>query len=161
MRPISFGQTQLAMSASANFENQTANTMAGSVFDHLSFLFAEHFKQEGVIDDRRRKDFLENYVPSAPPLTKQERDLIDKSLSYQAEVKNAARIAGSASDPVEKFLLWEPETKCFWGKHIAKIDCSCYDLFSKIWVINTYERNNEYKELVGNLPRALFENLDG
>ena len=161
IRPLSFGQSLLAMSANVYFEGSSAAHAPGPVFDNISKYIAERFSDEIGVDEKKRQDFLANKVPSAPALTRSEKDLIDSSLLYEAELAHAPRVAGSVADNVEKFLFWDNKSGSYWGKTVAKVDCNYMQLFVRLWVVNTHERVKEFKRDNGNLPRYAFENIDG
>ncbi|GMH52599.1 hypothetical protein TrLO_g10367 [Triparma laevis f. longispina] len=60
----------------------------------------------GVIDERRKKDFIEN-IDNAPALTKGEQDLIAGSMKLFEEVTSKAkRVAGTANESVGKLLYY-------------------------------------------------------
>ena len=44
---------------------------------------------------------------------------------------------------------------------MAKIDCSAEALFSRLWVLNTHSKKKEHLVKHHNLPRVVWENLDG
>ncbi|GMH56376.1 hypothetical protein TrST_g4156 [Triparma strigata] len=161
IRPLSFGQSLLSMSAIVYFEGSSAAHAPGPVFDNISKYIAERFSDEIGVDEKKRQDFLANKVPSAPALTRSEKDLIDSSLLYEAELAHAPRVAGSVADNVEKFLFWDNKSGSYWGKTVAKVDCNYMQLFVRLWVVNTHERAKEFKRDNGNLPRYAFENIDG
>ncbi|GMI18485.1 hypothetical protein TrLO_g14650 [Triparma laevis f. longispina] len=54
-------------------------------------------------EDGGSQDFINN-IPSAPPLTDDEKGLTANSISLFENLSKAKRVAGTASDSVEKFL---------------------------------------------------------
>ena len=47
------------------------------------------------------------------------------------------------------------------GKSVAKIDLSAKELFAYLWVLTTYKHKREHLQVNDDLPRAVWENLDG
>ena len=109
--------------------------LGGFKADDALFKVAEQlyarFEKEKVIDARMKKDFKENKVPNAPPLTEAERALITKSMLIFDQLK-AKRIAGTANDSVEKFVHRADGSVAAWGKTVAKVDVSAIALFTEV-----------------------------
>ena len=120
--------------------------LGGFKADDALFKVAEQlyarFEKEKVIDARMKKDFKENKVPNAPPLTEAERALITKSMLIFDQLK-AERIAGTVNDSVEKFMHRVDGGVAAWGKTVAKVDVSAIALFTEV------SGNEEPKRRVG------------
>ncbi|GMH91106.1 hypothetical protein TL16_g11959 [Triparma laevis f. inornata] len=135
----------------------SSSIKADEVFCNLAALFYDRFEKEESIDERRKKHFIDN-IRNAPPLTDAEQGLIAKSMKIVEEVSTKAkRIAGTLSEPVEKFLYHQKEG-AGWGMAVAKIDVSALILFVHIWLFDTYEHLNNNK---GVAIREVWHNLDG
>ena len=104
---------------------------ANKLFCRLAEMFYKRFKKEGVIDERRKTDFIENGIPNAPPLTEAEEDLIAKLMS-EVEVMKAKRIAGTVNDSVEKFLNRDGKGGAAWGMTVSKMDVDAITLFTEV-----------------------------
>ncbi|GMH56674.1 hypothetical protein TrST_g10865 [Triparma strigata] len=135
--------------------------LGGFKADDALFKVAEQlyarFEKEKVIDARMKKDFKENKVPNAPPLTEAERALITKSMLIFDQLK-AERIAGTVNDSVEKFMHRVDGGVAAWGKTVAKVDVSAIALFTELWLLDTYAKRAENKK---NAIRRVWENIDG
>ncbi|GMH78176.1 hypothetical protein TrLO_g2562 [Triparma laevis f. longispina] len=118
----------------------------------------DKFKQEDVIDTRVEEDFIES-IPYAPPQTKLEKTLVKKSMDRAEELlKTAKRVAGSAIDPVEKFVGRENGKSTGWGITVAKMDVSAVALFARLWLCDSYKT----KAKLRGLPiREVWYGLDG
>ena len=101
------------------------------LFSKLAEMFYDRFKKEGVIDARRKTDFVENGIPNAPPLTGDEQKMIAKLIG-EVEVMKAKRIAGTVNDSVEKFLHQDGEGGAAWGMTVAKMDVAATTLFTEV-----------------------------
>ena len=115
---------------------------AGEILCKVAGQFYERFKKEDAVDAKRKADFIENKVPNAPPLTRDEQILISESLTMVKDISlKAKRLAGSVNDSVEKFIYRDGEAGAAWGMSVAKIDVSADNLFAK--VSKCYERSDE------------------
>ena len=104
---------------------------ANELFCKLGKLFYDRFKMEGVIDERRKADFIKNGIPNAPPLTEGEQDMIAK-LMREVEAMKAKRISGTVNDSVEKFLHRDKKGGAAWGMTVAKMDVAAITLFTEV-----------------------------
>ena len=104
---------------------------ANELFCKLGKSFYDRFKMEGVIDERRKADFIKNMIPNAPPLTEAEENLIAK-LMGKVEVMKAKRISGTVNDSVEKFLHRDEKGGAAWGMTVAKMDVAAITLFTEV-----------------------------
>lgn len=53
-------------------------------------MFYDRFKKEKIIDERKRKHFIES-IPKAPPLTTDEQNLIAKSMKLVEKISSKAK----------------------------------------------------------------------
>ena len=119
------------------------------LFYKLAEMFYDRFKKEDVIDARRKADFVENGIPNAPPLTRDESNQIRKSMELVKELSKAKRIAGTVKDSVEKYLHHPGQVEAGWGMSVTKIDAPAVVLFTELWLHNTYARKNAGEALQG------------
>ena len=134
---------------------------AGNVLGVIAKVFYERFKKEEVID-RMMLDGFAREIESAPPQTREERALFDRMMQLHMEMNpEMKRIPGTVKDSVEMCILFKKGDAAAWGKTTAKVDLSAISLFSELWMLKTYRLRKVHKEMYGNLPRAVWENLDG
>ncbi|GMI01690.1 hypothetical protein TrST_g10386 [Triparma strigata] len=185
LRPLPLGQTSFAFTSeialkgqSALFENtansfsRPTNTNAGlatmakkvittsenaeDLYSRIANIFYERFKQENVIDQRQKEDFIKN-IPTAPPLTDGERAIIKRHMDFYETMRlKAARIGGTVNESVEKFF--HRESKVPWGLSVAICDVPAVSIFADLWLLNTYAKKAFNK---GTAVLEVFENLDG
>ena len=67
-----------------------------------------------MIDKRRRDLFRKEAVPNAPPLTDDERKLVNRCAELEKTMTDAPRVHGSVAEPIEKFMKWQGNYN--WGK---------------------------------------------
>ena len=122
---------------------------ASELFSKLADLFYDRFKKEDEIDERRKADFIENGIPNAPPLTGDEKKMIEESMELVEDVASRGkRIAGTVNESVEKFLYRDGEGGAAVGMTVAKVDVAAVKLFTEV-------SNSEDKdELLGAKRRA-------
>ena len=134
---------------------------AGDAFGLIYAALYNRLEQEDEIDRRMLKDFLDN-MGEAKPLTNGERALIRSLTTLSREVEeHGKRVPGTVNDPVEKFIFWPKGSSNAIGKSAAKIDVSAKELFAELWVQNTHKSKQRHLDAHGDLPRAVWGNLDG
>lgn len=122
-----------------------SNTSAAKdLFCQLGEMFYERFKKEDVIDDRMKQDFIQNKIPSAPPLTVAEDELLAKANDMISEISSRAQRM-AAHDTVEKFFHRDRATAALWGMSVARMDVAAVSLFADHWLLNTFEHRGENK----------------
>ncbi|GMI09500.1 hypothetical protein TrVE_jg360 [Triparma verrucosa] len=129
---------------------------AEELFRKIASMFYDRFKQEDVIDRRMKVEFIKS-ISSAPPKSQAEEDLLAKSINQVEELTAAKRISGTVKESVEKYFLRSGES-AGWGMAIAKMDISAVSLFAELWLIDTYAKRVENKDLT---IRAIWPDLDG
>ncbi|GMH92398.1 hypothetical protein TL16_g12337 [Triparma laevis f. inornata] len=184
LRPLPLGQTSFAFTSEIALKGQSAlfgtansfsrptNTNAGlttmaknvvttsenaeDLYSRIANIFYERFKQENVIDQRQKEDFIKN-IPTAPPLTDGERAIIKRHMDFYETMRlKAARIGGTVNESVEKFF--HRESKVPWGLSVAICDVPAVSIFADLWLLNTYAKKAFNK---GTAVLEVFENLDG
>ncbi|GMH55451.1 hypothetical protein TL16_g01910 [Triparma laevis f. inornata] len=146
------------VSAGSGTAKRGDSMKAGELLGEVVGQFYKRFEKEAVIDERRKKDLIEN-VGNAPALTECEQDLIAESMKLVEEFSaKAKRIAGTVNDSVEKFFLRDGETGVGWAFSVARVDVRADTLFADLWLIDTYAKKAENK---GSTIRELWTNLDG
>ncbi|GMH60895.1 hypothetical protein TrLO_g13640 [Triparma laevis f. longispina] len=95
---------------------------AGELFCEIGALLYKRFKKEAIIDERRTKDFIKN-IDNVPALTQGELNLIAGSMKLVEEVSSRMKkIAGTANEPVEKFLYHSEKGGAAVAMSVAKMD---------------------------------------
>ncbi|GMH53591.1 hypothetical protein TrLO_g210 [Triparma laevis f. longispina] len=131
---------------------------ADQLFFKIAAEFYERFQKEGVVDERYKRDFIEN-IDNAPALTVDEQRLIGETMKLFEEASSKAkRVAGTANEPVEKFLYHSENGGAAWAMTVTKVDLSAESLFAELWLLDTYARKAESK---GIKIRQVWNNLDG
>ncbi|GMI17500.1 hypothetical protein TrLO_g6041 [Triparma laevis f. longispina] len=134
----------------------TTSENAEDLYSRIANIFYERFKQENVIDQRQKEDFIKN-IPTAPPLTDGERAIIKRHMDFYETMRlKAARIGGTVNESVEKFF--HRESKVPWGLSVAICDVPAVSIFADLWLLNTYAKKAFNK---GTAVLEVFENLDG
>jgi len=118
------------------------------------------FHNSNVIDERIKQNFVDIVMPSAPPLTEQEKGVF-KSLGglekkLEAEGK---RIAGTVKSGVDKFL-WTEDNNILGG-FSCNVDISAEKMLADVYELSTYGRSGNHKKRYGDLPRLIRKNVDG
>lgn len=70
---------------------------ANKLFCKIGTMLYERFKNEKLIDERMKQDFIEN-IDNAPPLTQFEHNLIGGSMKVMEEISSLAKVSGERSD---------------------------------------------------------------
>ena len=133
----------------------------GDTFGLVGAAIYDRFKKEDVIDHRMQKEFMEG-IWRAPPLTSSERALVKRAMEYFVEMSaKMKRIPGTLNETVEKLISVSQGGEVRWGMTKAKIDVAAKILFAELWVLSSYQKKRQHKKQNGNLPRVVWENLDG
>ena len=158
--PHSFRRSPTGISRSASIIGITSKNDAAvkqavvgdksqEIFCRLAEKIYERFKKEEVIDVRRKADFMTNKIPNAPPLTWDARKMIDESMKLVEEVNShGERVAGTATDSVEKFMYRAEGSGAGVGMSVAKIDVPAVTLFTDLWLLDTYAKKAEHKDVL-------------
>ncbi|GMH78232.1 hypothetical protein TL16_g07721 [Triparma laevis f. inornata] len=127
-------------------------------FCTIADLIYERFKKEDSIDARSKEDIVEN-IDNASALTGGEQQMIGGAMKVVEEVSTRMKkIAGTANEPVEKFIYRSEKGGAAVVKSVAKVDLSAVSLFAELWLLDTYEYKNQFKDTK---IREVFNNLDG
>ncbi|GMH84308.1 hypothetical protein TL16_g09884 [Triparma laevis f. inornata] len=126
------------------------------IFTKIGQLFYQRFEQEAVIDRRKTLDFISK-IPDATKLTDPEKILIMEWIDLNEKIGfKGKRVVGSANDKVEKFTY--KEGRMVWGVSVAQIDAPAVTLFASLWVLDTYEKRKQNKDM---RIRHIVPNIDG
>jgi len=115
----------------------------------------------------RRCSHFESTIPNSPPIQPHESALIDTSLKYDDQYRDAnvialarawQRVPNTIASPVAYFQKigfndMSDGDSSAWGKAVATVDASHTRVFSYIWNQNTYEHMNRHADKEG--PYAL------
>ena len=74
--------------------------------------------------------------------------------------REGERVPGTVGESADKFSKRNQGEASVWGMTKAKMDVSAAKLFARLWELNTYRLKAEHKDVNGDLPRAVWENLD-
>ncbi|GMI02833.1 hypothetical protein TrVE_jg4749 [Triparma verrucosa] len=146
------GVTKSSFSASAEAGK------ANEVFCKIAKLFYNRFQKEDTIDAMKKLDF-KNIIPNATPLTEAEHYQIAKAVELVDLVSSRAkRVVGTVNDFVEKFIHHPDDGGKMWAMTVANMDVSAVDLFTDLWLLDTFENRRENKRAA---IREVWYNLDG
>ncbi|GMH65896.1 hypothetical protein TrLO_g8811 [Triparma laevis f. longispina] len=146
------------VSAGSGTAKRGDSIKTGELLSNVVGQFYKRFEKEAVIDERRKKDFIDN-IPNAPPLTQGEQNLIAESMKVVEEVSSKAkRVAGTASESVEKYIYHSEEGGAGVAMTVAKVDLSAVSLFAELWLLDTYALKAEKKS---SKIREIWNNLNG
>ncbi|GMI15877.1 hypothetical protein TrLO_g12096 [Triparma laevis f. longispina] len=70
----------------------------------------------------------------------------------------ALRVGGTANESVEKYLYKPEGGGAAVGMTVAKMDVSAVSLFADLWLLDTYTKKAEFKDMK---IREVWKNLDG
>ena len=128
---------------------------AGDAFSLICAALYDRFEQKDEIDRRILKAFEDN-IDKAPEQTDVERALVEKMLATASEIESEGkRVPGTVGESVDKFSKWNQGEASVWGITKAKVDMSAEEFFARLWVLNTYRKKAEQKDVNGDLPRAV------
>ena len=162
---VSNTSRSMTMSSKEQAQNavkvQSLGLREGEVFVAIGKFLYDFFQKEDEIDKRRSRHFLDN-IDTAPEQTTSELALVEKTLDTCLKIRSdATRLPGTVNESVEKLLRSEKGDRACWGMTKATIDVSAEELFSDVWILDSYKSNATHKQVSGDLPRAIWENLDG
>jgi len=120
----------------------------------------------------RRYAHFESTIPNSPPIQPHESALLDASLQYDDQYRDAnviararawQRVPNTIASPVAYFQkigfddISDGDSSA-WGKAVATVDASHTRVFSYIWNQHTYEHMNRHadKEGPGALNKVVF-----
>jgi hypothetical protein len=84
---------------------------------------AKQFRQPGVIDERRKRHFVEEIVPRALPLSREEDAMLERVGKLEKELHTKGkRVKGTLKEGIDKFL-WRDEDKV-WAAFGVTVDKS-------------------------------------
>ncbi|GMH61240.1 hypothetical protein TrRE_jg5433, partial [Triparma retinervis] len=118
------------------------------------------FHQPKVIDERRRRHFVKTIMPHAPTLTAQEDSMIERRLAMVKDTFDAKRY-GSIKDDVAKFIHINKSTGAVFGVSECIIDAPASSVLAEVATIDTYAASRQHRRKNGNLPRKLWNGIDG
>jgi hypothetical protein len=139
-----------------NRDTKTASKTLKTILE----LVQEHFNKPETIDQRRKEHFLEVEMPNVQPLTAGEEEMIAGNVALIKSTKGAKRY-GSLKDDVDKFIYVEEETGKVFGISKCIVDTRAAEILVDIFAIRTCEAAKLHEEKNGELPRMLWEGIDG
>mmetsp|Transcript_18700 Transcript_18700/g.38909 ORF Transcript_18700/g.38909 Transcript_18700/m.38909 type:complete len:1880 (-) Transcript_18700:55-5694(-) len=150
-----------AVTKATNLPKVDVNLVFTSAKGIINDVIQKEFHQPDVIDARRKTRYVEECIPNAPPLVKQEEEMIEGRLELIKLTKDAKRIGDSLKTEVEKFIYVDEANGAIFGVSNCTMDCSADQIVADICVGDTYEASVLHKKKNGNLPRLIVNNLDG
>mmetsp|Transcript_14619 Transcript_14619/g.29983 ORF Transcript_14619/g.29983 Transcript_14619/m.29983 type:complete len:1930 (-) Transcript_14619:32-5821(-) len=118
------------------------------------------FRKPDIIDERRKKHFMEEVIPNAPELTSDEKNMLKKIGSLETHIySKGKRISGTLKEGIDKYL-WREKGKD-WACFVMLADCSAKRLLADTYDFDTYRGSQEYKANHGNLTRKISKNING
>jgi hypothetical protein len=118
------------------------------------------FRQPGLIDERRKRHFVEEVMPRAPPLTREEERMLESVAGLEEELyKKGKRVKGTLKEGIDKFL-WREEDKV-WGGYGVTVDKSAKGVLAEQFLLDRFEYSEEHFKINGNLPRAIRKDVSG
>jgi hypothetical protein len=85
------------------------------------------FRQPAVIDERRNVHFVEEVMPRAPPLTREEDAMLERVGRLEKKLHtNGKRVKGTLKEGIDKFLWRDGDNvwAAFWG-HCGQVSKGC------------------------------------
>jgi hypothetical protein len=120
----------------------------------------KQFRQPGLIDERRKKHFVEEIMPRAPPLTREEDAMLERVGSLEKELHTKGkRVKGTLKEGIDKFL-WREEDNV-WAAFGVTVDKSAKGVFAEEFLLDTFARSRKHFQVRGNLPRVIRKDVDG
>ena len=114
----------------------------------------DYFQKPDIFDLRKKEHFVENVMPSAPPLTEGEERLAAKLKGMEDSLnQRGERIKGNLKEEIDKFL-WNADGS-EWGGCRMVIDKSAKHFLAELVELDTFKRSRLHKEKNGNLPRVV------
>ena len=132
---------------------------AYSSIEGLITVLQLHFHQPNVIDQRILRNFIDNILPDAPPLTGREKSLLKDSEALEEDLcKSGKRVAGSIKSDVEKFL-WN-EGDHIWGAFSCLLDISADKCLARMFEVKSYANCRDHLYNHGSMPQIVTNNID-
>jgi len=107
----------------------------------------------------RRYAHFESTIPNYPPIQPHESALVDTSLVYDDQYRDAnvialarawQRVPNTIASPVAYFQKIEfDDDSSAWGKAVATVDASHTHVFSYLWNLHSFEHMNRHAEREG------------
>ena len=123
----------------------------------------KHFSQPDVIDKRRKKHFVEEVMPNAPDLTRQEEGMLKRLGDLQAKLQEKGETSQGISEGGCRQIPLERR-----GQSMGCIQCRCglsaKAVLAELGVaIDTYKRSSKctMANMDIGLPRVIRNNMDG
>jgi hypothetical protein len=141
-------------------DNSDINTIFVSIKDIFDIV-EKHFHKPEVIDERRKREFVENYILKAPILTKDEVRMLESldTLPKTLAEKGKRVRSQSLKSGIDKFQ-WK-EGKNHWGAFRVTVDKSAEDVLAEQFLLESLIRSEMQAKKGGHLPRAIKTNVDG
>ncbi|GMI45735.1 hypothetical protein TrCOL_g13458, partial [Triparma columacea] len=118
------------------------------------------FRQPGVIDERRKRNFVEEVMPRAPPLTREEEAMLEGIGKLEEELHTKGkRVKGTLKEGIDKFLWRDGDN--VWAAFGVTVDKSAKGVLAEEFLLDTFARSEAHFKNNGNLPRTIRKDVDG
>ncbi|GMI43365.1 hypothetical protein TrCOL_g9828 [Triparma columacea] len=118
------------------------------------------FRQPGVIDERRKRYFVEEAMPRAPSLAIEEEAMLESVGSLENELHTKGkRVKGTLKEGIDKFL-WKEEDNV-WAAFGVTVDKSAKGVLAEEFLFDTFASSEKHFKNNGNLPRVIRKDVDG
>ncbi|GMI44875.1 hypothetical protein TrCOL_g12708 [Triparma columacea] len=118
------------------------------------------FRQPAVIDERKKAHFVEEVMPRALPLTREEDTMLERVGILEKELHTKGkRVKGTLKEGVDKFL-WRAGDKV-WAAFGVTVDKSTKGILAKLFLLDRFEYSEEHFKNNGNLPRVIRNDFEG
>ncbi|GMI41984.1 hypothetical protein TrCOL_g13771 [Triparma columacea] len=120
----------------------------------------DEFRQPAVIDERRKRHFVEEVMPRAPPLTIEEGAMLERVGRLEKELHTKGkRVKGTLKEGIDKFLWREGDN--MWGAFGVTVDKSAKGVLAVEFLLDTFALSEKHFKNNGNLPRAIRKEFEG
>ena len=118
------------------------------------------FRQPAVIDERRKMQFMEEIMPRAPPLTREEEAMLERVGKLEKVLHTKGkRVKGTLKEGIDKFLWRDGDN--VWAAFGVTVDKSAKGVLAEEFLLDTFARSEKHSQKEGNLPRAIRKDVDG
>jgi len=120
----------------------------------------DEFRQPGLIDERRKRHFVVEFMPRAPPLTREEDAMLERVGRLEKELHTKGkRVKGTLKEGIDKFLWREGDN--VWAAFGVTVDKSAKGVLAEQFLLDTFARSERHFKNNGKLPRVIRNDFEG
>ena len=120
----------------------------------------DEFRQPAVIDERRKRHFVEEVMPRAPHLTTEEEAMLERVGRLEKELHTKGkRVKGTLKEGIDKFLWREGDN--VWAAFGVTVDKSAKGVLAEQFLLDTFALSEKHFKNNGNLPRTIRNDFEG